>query len=105
MTQRDYAIAKELKQQLSKVVHLIEFRVFGSRVREDFNEYSDLDVFIEVEQFDKQLKQKMRRVIWEVGFKNSLYISPLFFTRDEIERSPLRVSPIVKNIEEEGVKI
>jgi len=105
MIQRDYEIAKELKEKLSEVVYLIDFRVFGSRAREDFDEYSDMDVFIEIEQLDKQLKQKIRRVIWEISFKNSIYISPLIFTRSELEDSPLRISPIVKNIEEEGVKI
>ena len=105
MIQRDYEIAKELKEKLSEVVYLIDFRVFGSRAREDFDEYSDMDVFIEIEQLDKQLKQKIRSIIWGVGFKNSIYISPLIFTRSELEDSPLRISPIVKNIEEEGVKI
>lgn len=30
---------------------------------------------------------------------------PLIFTRHEIEDSPLRVSPIVRNICEEGIKV
>jgi hypothetical protein len=29
MEQRDYEIAKELKEKLSEIVHLIDFRVFG----------------------------------------------------------------------------
>jgi hypothetical protein len=34
MTERDLNIAKELKEKLSKVVNLIDFRIFGSRARE-----------------------------------------------------------------------
>ncbi|MEK6552961.1 MAG: nucleotidyltransferase domain-containing protein [Bacteroidota bacterium] len=101
----DYQIARELKEKLSSIVRLIDFRVFGSRAREDADDYSDMDVFIEVEYLDMQLKKKMRDLIWEVGFENSVYISPLIFTRYEIEDSPLRVSSIVKNINEEGVKV
>lgn len=105
MKPTDYEIAKELKERLSEVVELIDFRIFGSRARGDEDEYSDMDVFIEVETLDKPLKKKIRDIIWEVGFENSVYISPLVFTRYEIEESPLRASPIVKNINEEGVKV
>lgn len=105
MKKNDYQIAKNLKERLSNVVHLVDFRVFGSRAREGADEYSDLDVFIEVEDMDEQLKKKIRDIVWEIGFEHSIYISPLIFTRNEIEASPLRVSPIVKNITEEGVRI
>lgn len=105
MNEKDYMIAKELKGKLSEIAHLIDFRVFGSRARGNADEYSDMDVFIEVEYLDEKLKGKMRDIAWEVGFENFIYISPLIFTRYEVETSPLRSSPIVKNINEEGVKV
>jgi len=105
MKPKDYEIARELKKKLSEVIQLIDFRIFGSRARGVEDEYSDMDVFIEIERIDKELKKKIRDVIWEVGFKNSIYISPLVFTRYEIEESPLRASPIVENIYEDGVKV
>lgn len=105
MKQKDFEIAKKLKEKLSEVVPLIDFKVFGSRARGDYDEYSDMDVFIEVENLDKSLKKTIRNIIWETGFENSIYISPLIFTRYELEESPLRASPIVKNINEEGVKV
>ena len=103
MRQRDFEIAKKLKEKLSKGVSLIDFRVFGSRVRGDEDEYSDMDVFIEVESLNKEVKEKILDIVWEIGFENFMVISPLIFTRDEIENSPLKASPIVKNIVEEGV--
>lgn len=105
MTTRDYEIAKKLKDKLSEIVQLIDFRVFGSRARGDENEYSDMDVFLEVPSLEKELKEKIFDVIWTVGFENSIVISSLIFTKDEIENSPLRSSPIVRNISREGVKI
>ena len=105
MIENDYIIAKELKERLSKIVRLVDFRVFGLRARGDTDEYSDMDIFIEVEYLDKQLKKQIRDITWEIGFENSTYISPLIFTRYEIEDSPLRASPIVQNITEEGVKV
>ncbi|MBI5746596.1 MAG: hypothetical protein HZA13_06325 [Nitrospirae bacterium] len=57
------------------------------------------------EDIDKELEDLIHHIVWEVSLEHSLYISPLIFTSHEIEKSPLRVSPIVKNIEEEGVKV
>lgn len=105
MKQKDYEIAKDLKKRLSEVVNLIDFKVFGSRARGKADEYSDMDVFIEVESLDKKIKEKISDITWEIGFENLIVISPLIFTRDEIENSPLRASPIVKNIAEEGVAV
>jgi len=105
MNPKDYTIAKELKEKLSGVVSVVYLVVFGSRARGDEDEYSDMDVSIVVESLDKELKEKIFDIIWEVGFKNFIVISPLIFTKDEIENSPLRSAPIVKNIFEEGVRI
>jgi len=103
--QRDYTIAKDLKEKLSEVVKLIDFKVFGSRARGDEDEYSDMDVFIEVEYLTKILEERIHHIVWEIGLEHSIFISPLIFTRHEIEDSPLRISPIVRNIKEEGIKV
>jgi len=60
MTDRDKKIAEELKAKLSGVVQLLDFRVFGSRARGDADEYSDMDVFIEVETLDRETRAKYR---------------------------------------------
>ncbi len=106
MLDRDLQVARKLKERLSSVVTLVDFKVFGSRARGDADEYSDLDVFIEVETIDKELKEKISDIAWEVGFYNDcMHISPLVFTRYEIEESPLRISSIVQVIAEEGVRV
>lgn len=109
MRTKDYEVAKSLKDRLSTVVRLVDFRVFGSRARGDNEELSDMDVFLEVEceseSIDKELRNKIGEIIWEVGFENYIVLSPLIFTRNEIENTPLRSSPIVKNIIKEGVVV
>ena len=105
MEHKDIEIAEELKARLSDVVRLIDFRVFGSRARGDMDEYSDMDIFIEVESLDRETKSRISDIVWEVGFKHFVVISPLIFTRHEIEKSPLKASPIVRNIVKEGIKI
>lgn len=105
LTENDARVARELKKSLSEIVRLVDFKVFGSRARGDADEYSDMDVFLEVESLDKSLKERISDIAWEVGFENDIVICTLIFTRDEIENSPLRASPIVHNIAEEGVPV
>ena|SRR3990172_6690549 len=105
MTKLDHEIAAQLKARLSTVARLVDFRVFGSRARGDADEYSDMDVFIEVESIDETIERKIRDAVWQTGFEHDRYISPLIFTRHELEETPLRSAPIVKNIALEGVKI
>ncbi len=105
MKQRNYEIAKELKEKLSAIVQLVDFKVFGSMARNDADEFSDMDVFLEVNSLDKNLKEKISDIVWEVGFEHFMVISLLIFTRDELEKSALKASPVVKNIMEEGIAI
>ena len=101
----DYKIAQELKTRIAQVVELIDFRVYGSKARGDDDEFSDMDIFVEVLSMDKKIKEDIADISWELGLENLLVISPLVFSKDEIENSPLRVSPIVKNIYDQGIRI
>jgi predicted nucleotidyltransferase len=105
MTDKDLKTAEQLKQRLLDIVRLADFKVFGSRARGDADEYSDLDIFIEVEVIDRELKEKIKDIVWQVGFDNYVVISPLIYTRDEIENTPIRSSSIIQSISEEGVSI
>ena len=102
---RDYKIALELKRRLTEAVELIDFKIYGSKARGDDDEFSDLDVFIEVASFDRKTKDLISEIAWEVGLENLIVISPIVFTQDEIENSPLRASPILININEEGIRV
>ena len=105
MKSKDFEIAKMLKERLSEVAQILELRVFGSRARDSQYEYSDMDIFIKVVHLDKDLKDKILDIVWEVGFENFIVISPLVCTKEEVENTPLRSSPIIKNIFEEGVRV
>ena len=105
VTEHDYKILCELKEKLSQKVILLDMRIFGSRARGDADEFSDLDVFIETETLDRETKEIIKEITWEIGLENMMVISPLIFSKDELTNSPLKSSPIVKSIMSEGIRI
>jgi len=105
MNPRDYEIAGKLKRRLADAVELLDFKVYGSKARGDDDEFSDLDVFIEVATLDKKARDLILEIAWEVSLENSIVISPLVFSVDETQNSPLRASPILLNIKGEGIPV
>ena len=105
MTQNDFQIAKKLKDRISIITPLIDFRLFGSRARGDADEYSDMDIFMEFETIDRALRNRVKNAAWEMTMETGIIVTTLLFSRHEIEDSPLRSSPIIRVIMEEGVPV
>ncbi len=105
MNGTDLKIARELKPQLAGQTDLVDFRVFGSRARGDADEFSDLDVFVEVAALSREIKENIFELSWDLGFRNGVIISPLIVSRYEIEKTALRSSPIIRNIIRDGIAV
>ncbi len=76
---------------------------FGSRVRGDASWESDLDVCVLVNDLTGEVWDYIIEVAWEIGFQRGIVISPICFSRDQLEKGPLSESSIVKTILREGV--
>ncbi|MFH0976899.1 MAG: nucleotidyltransferase domain-containing protein [Spirochaetota bacterium] len=105
MKKQDFLIADKLKKELSSNINLLDLRVFGSRAIETNDEYSDMDVYIQVETVTKEIKEKISDIAWKIGYDNNIVISTLIYTREEVVNSPIRSSPIIKNIYQYGIVI
>jgi len=105
MAPRDRQIALEFKQRVAGLLPILQLRVFGSRARGDATAGSDLDVFLVVDHIDADLRENISEVAWEVGFENDVVLSTFVVTVEQLERGPIGVSPIVRQIEKEGVRL
>jgi len=77
---------------------------FGSRVRGDAEEFSDLDICVvltEPPTYERRLS--ISHIAWEIGFEHDVFIQDIVFSEESFERGPMAAHPLVKNILREGL--
>lgn len=106
ITEEDKAIVLDFKSRLLHAgVPVVEVKVYGSRARGDFTSESDLDVCLILGEMSPDVERTISRVAWEVGFEKGRVITTVEYTPEQVNRSPLRVSPFIQAIQREGVAV
>ena len=95
----------KLKEHLSKVVNLVDYRVFGSKARGEESPGADIDVMIEVEEYTPEIEALIDDLVFDINLSYNCLISVVIFGKKELEEGPLRASPIYRAIIEEGISI
>jgi hypothetical protein len=49
-----------------------------------------MDIFMEFETVDRELKSKVKNTAWEMTMETGIVVTTLLFSRYEVEDSPLR---------------
>lgn len=98
-------IALEFRSRLEAVVPVLDFRVFGSRARNDAREDSDLDIFIKVAELDRPLREKVHDLAWEVGFEHNCIIATFVVTEAQLQTEAVGANPLIAKVFKEGVVV
>jgi predicted nucleotidyltransferase len=105
MVPADRQVTLEFKRRLEEITTVLDVRGFGSRARGDAAPDSDLDVFVEVASLTPALRRRIDEIAWEVGFERDYVISPIMVSRQELQEGPIGASPLILEIEREGVSL
>ncbi len=105
LTETDREVAKAFQRRLMDIAPVLDICVFGSRARGDAANDSDLDVFIELETVDPDLRQKIFELAWEVGYETDRVITTIVATRDQLQYGAIGANPLIRRIEQEGVHL
>jgi len=109
MNEQDKLIILEFKNKLSPDLQcrLKRIIVFGSRVRGDAEEDSDLDVIVLVDArsatIEKKLEDVAYQVMWDFDFKP--FISLKVFSEDQFYDALKKGFSFYQHVEREGISI
>jgi len=96
---------KELREELSAKYPIIDIRLYGSKARGEGKEDSDLDIMIEIPNYNRAMVAEIDDIIYRINLKHDVFISALVFGKDELEEGPMSEAPIYKVIQREGVPL
>jgi len=93
----------KLREQHGSEVLLVS--LFGSKVRGDFDEESDIDVLLVVEDRTSQLWEDIVEIETDLMLKYGSVISSLIMGRDNYEWHRRYRAPLYRNIERDGIDL
>jgi predicted nucleotidyltransferase len=76
---------------------------FGSRVRGEATEESDLDLCVVLEKRTSESRGRVSDIAWEVGFERDVLLTTIVFSKEDFEKGPVSDSALVHTILAEGV--
>jgi predicted nucleotidyltransferase len=96
-------ITQILRERLSdRIVHVF---AFGSRVRGDYDEWSDFDVLVVVREKTPEIESEIISIIVDEETRMGLSFSPVIKDVKAFEREKSLDTPFYENIVKEGVKL
>jgi predicted nucleotidyltransferase len=94
------AFVKELKEKLGN--EIITIRIFGSKVRGDFEKDSDIDMFILVKR-KGNLRDEISDIAADYFFQYNVPLAPVVYSLLEYEKNKELGSFFFEQVEKEGV--
>lgn len=84
---------------------LMDIRIFGSKVRGDFDKESDIDVLLVIDSDDWHIQDEISKIAADVNMEFDCNISPVVYTHREHERNKYFRTLFIQEVEREGVAL
>lgn len=108
LTKNEVDAISELKRRLKKDFgeELAEIRLFGSKVRGDFDKESDIDVFVVFDrEVDWNFKNKVSCIAYDIDLEFEVLFNLIIFSTTQLKEPKYKILPFIQNVKKEGVKI
>jgi len=95
---------KEIKKEIKNKFKVENIILYGSVVRAEMDEESDIDLLIITEKkLQREVRHEITDIVFEVNLKFGTNFSTLVVDKNSWENGPYSILPIYKEIEKEGV--
>jgi len=104
---KDKLIVKEFKNRINQNLrkHLDKIIIYGSRARNEENEYSDIDIAVIVDkkgtEIEQELEESAYQLMWKYDFKP--LISLKIFSKSDFNQALRDGFSFYRNVEREGI--
>ncbi|MFQ6031499.1 MAG: nucleotidyltransferase family protein [Candidatus Zixiibacteriota bacterium] len=108
LTKNEVDAILELKKRLKKNFgkELNEIRIFGSKVRGDFDKESDIDVFVVFDRgVDWDFENKVSRIAYDIDLEFGVLFNLIIFSASQLKEPKYKILPFIQNVKKEGVTI
>ena len=86
-------------------VHLVRISAFGSKVRGDFREASDIDILVIVKERTLPIMDQIAEITSDMNIEYDLALSPVVFSEQEYEMNVEMASPFSLVVSKEEVPL
>lgn len=94
---------EELKNRIGN--EIVKIVLFGSKVRGDFNQESDIDIFVLVREKTPDIRDRVGNLTADYIFDHDIPLSPVLYDLDEYNQNRKLRSFFFENVEKEGVTL
>lgn len=106
MTPTEQKVLDRFKAALQRHFTVSRIVLFGSRVRDDANSFSDMDIIVVI---DGETNESERATVsdcaWQAGFEDGIVVVPIVLTKDEWEQGAFRSSLRGRAVTQEGLTV
>ena len=85
--------------------YVVRMSIFGSKVRGDFRETSDIDILVIVKERSLRVMDQIAEITSDLNIKYDLSISPVVFSEEEYDVNAQMASPFSLAVREEGLSL
>ncbi len=97
------AFVRELREKFGE--DILSIRLFGSKVRGDFNRDSDIDVLLVFQIKSEKVRDRVYDILFGLDPYYELKISLTIMSLYEYQKNEELHSPFIENVEKEGIKL
>ena len=97
------SFVKELKEKLGD--EIVDIRLFGSKARGDFNEESDIDIFVLVKKKTPTTREKVSSLAADLIFEHDIPLSVVLYDLYEYHKNKELGSFFFESVEREGIAL